>query len=124
MSNLMAVLLDGVAQLEFDRDKPLPPQQQLYLDKMDEKMDEGIDMDGEWLDQPSSGQRAQFVAANLANALLESNEAMVAAMCSYLALRQADLKQVKIQQLEGGLSIDLDYEEEYRKQVGVSFQHH
>ena len=41
MDNIMAVTLNGVAQLEYNRDKALPPQQELYLDKMD--LDQFID---------------------------------------------------------------------------------
>ena len=33
MSNILAVLLDGVAQLEYNRDQQLPPHQALYLEK-------------------------------------------------------------------------------------------
>ena len=34
MSNIMAVLLDGIAQLEYDRDRPLPVHQAAYLEKI------------------------------------------------------------------------------------------
>lgn len=124
MPEMMAVLLDGVAQLEYDHAKQLPPHQELYLDKMDEKMDEGIDLDGEWIASPATGQRAQFVAANLAAALQNGDESMAAAMCTYLANRQPDLLQVKIENVEGGISIDLDYETAYKKQVAVDFKMH
>lgn len=124
MNTTMAVILDGVAQLEFDRQKPLPAHQALYLRKMDEKMDQGIDLHGEWVDSPASGERAQFVAANLAGALKQGNADMAAAMCSYLAVRQPDLLQVKIHTREEGMEIDLDYENPYRKQVSVSFTSH
>jgi hypothetical protein len=31
MSHIMAVLLNGLAELEYDRDKPLPDYQAIYL---------------------------------------------------------------------------------------------
>ena len=37
MSNIMAVLLNGIAQLEYDRNTELPDHQAVYLEKMDEK---------------------------------------------------------------------------------------
>ncbi len=46
---------------------------------------------------------------------------MAAAMCSYLAIRLPELKQVKIKDDEGEVSIELIFDEEYRKQVAVGF---
>ncbi len=119
---LLVVLLDGSPELEYDRNTPLPPQQALYLDKMDEKMDQGIEIGEEFIPEPDAGAKAKFVAANLATAMLQDNDAMIAAMCSYLATRQRDLKQVQIQQGEQGLEIELDYENVYSKPVQVEFK--
>ena len=58
MSNIMAVLLNGIAQLEYNRDTPLPVHQAAYLDKMDRKMDAGIDIGGETVHNPDINQRA------------------------------------------------------------------
>lgn len=124
MSNMMAVFLNGIAQLEYDRSKPLPDHQALYLDKMDEKMAEGIQIGDELVREPDENQRAQYVAANLLHAINSDNEPMVAAMCSYLAVRLPDLKQVKIEEKDGHVSIDFDYETEYGKQVAVEFKIH
>ena len=124
MAEMMVMILDGVAQLEFDRDRPLPAQQALYLDKMDARMDDGIELDDERVAAPDSGQRARFVAANLVAALQAGDESMAAAMCSYLAVRQADLLQLKVTRVDGGISIEFDYENPYRKQVAVDFKMH
>jgi hypothetical protein len=124
MSNIMAVFLNGIAQLEYDRSKPLPDQQELYLDKMDEKMAEGIQIGDQLVKQPDDNERAQYVAANMVHAIKSDNEAMVAAMCSYLAVRIPDLKQVKIEDKEGNVAIEFDYENEYGKQVAVEFKLH
>lgn len=122
MSNIMAVLLNGIAQLEYDRDKALPPQQELYLDKMDQKMDLGIENGDTFIPDPDLNQRAQFVAGNLAHAILSDQEATAAALCSYLANRLPELKQVKITQSgddNSELSIELVFDEEYQKQISV-----
>jgi hypothetical protein len=122
MNNLMAVLWNGIAQIEYDRQKPLPDYQGAYLDKMDRKMEAGIDMDGRVVEQPDLGQRAQFIAANLAHAILGNDEPMAAAMCTWLAQRMTDLQQVKISQAEGQeLTIELVFDEPYVKQVPVQF---
>jgi len=121
MTNIMAVLLNGIAQLEYDRDRLLPDHQALYLDKMDEKMDEGIQMGEATIQNPDLNQRAQYAAANLAHAIKTDDESMAAAMCSYLAIRLPELKQIKIEDNDGEVSIEMVFDEDYRKQVAVQF---
>ena len=119
--NMMAVFLNGIAQLEYDRDKLMPDHQAAYLDKMDTRMDAGIFLDGETIMNPDQNQRTRFAAANLASALQSADESVAAAMCSYLAIRLPELKQVKIDDNEGEITIELIFDEEYRKQVAVEF---
>ena len=123
MNDVMAVLLNGIAQLEYDRRKTLPDHQALYLDKMDEKMDQGINVGDRIIDSPDLQQRAQFIAANLEHAIKDNQEAMAASLCSYLAMRLPDLKQVKIDEQPDGVSIELVFDEAYQKQVPVQFIH-
>ncbi|WPL19815.1 hypothetical protein Thiowin_04960 [Thiorhodovibrio winogradskyi] len=119
---LMAVTLNGIAQLEYDRAKVLADYQGAYLAKMDERMNaEGIVIDGRHLLAPDLGQKAQFIAANLTEAITTNNEAMAAAMCSWLATRMPDLKQVKIREQDGGYEIHLDFSEAYVKQHPIRF---
>ncbi len=120
MSSMMAVLLNGVAQIEYDRSQALPDYQGAYLDKMDRKMEaEGIDIDGERVETPALAQKAQFVAANLANAIVTNDEAQVAAMTTWLAVRLPELKQVKLREEDGGFAIELDFDQAYVKQHPV-----
>jgi len=123
MSNIMAVLLDGIAQLEYDRDKPLPVHQAAYLDKMDAKMDQGILVGEEMIQSPDINQRAQFVAGNLVHAFNTNDDQLAGAMCSWLALRLPELQQVRIQTDAGEVAIELVFDEAYRKQVAVDFIH-
>ena len=124
MSNMMAVLINEVAQLEYDRDKPLTDYQNTYLEKMDQQMDEGIQIDGELLKGPDLNQKIQFVAGNMLSAMKSENEGMTSALCTYLATRLPDLKQVKITEKDDEISIDLVFDEEYKGQVAVSFTSH
>jgi hypothetical protein len=109
MNNIMAVFLNGIAQLEYDRDKLLPDHQAAYLDKMDTKMDAGILIGHETIKDPDQDQRTR------------EDEATAAAMCSYLAIRLPELKQVMIEEEEGEISIQFIFDEPYRKQVAVEF---
>ena len=123
MSNIMAVLLNGVAQLEYDRDKPLPDHQELYLDKMDTRMDEGILIGDTQIENPDINQRAQFVAANLVHAIKNDQEPVAASMCTYLANRLPELKQVRIDDSNDEVTVNLVFDEDYKKQVAVQFTH-
>ena len=124
MSNIMAVLINSIAQLEYDRDKPLTDYQLTYLEKMDEKMDQGIIIDGETIDSPELSQKVQFVVANMLSAMKEDNEGVTSSLCTYLAVRLPELKQIKINEESEGVSIDMVYDEEYKGQTSVSFTTH
>ena len=72
---------------------------------------------------PDQQQRAQFVAFTLLTAIGQDNEAVIAAMNSYLATRYPDLKQVKADTDEASKKVmfDLIFDEEHKNQVKVSF---
>jgi hypothetical protein len=121
MSHIMAVILNGLAELEYDREKPLPDYQAVYLDRMDTRMDAGIRIGEESIVNPDRNQRAQFIAANLLHAIRNNDEPLAAALCSYLAVRLPELQQVRIEEDQQDVTIELIFDEEYRKQVAVPF---
>ena len=121
MNTLFAVLLNGIAQIEYDRNKPLPAHQAAYLDKMDRKMDAGIQIDNTTIENPDLNQRAQFIAANLLATMKSNDEEMTAALCTWLANRLPDLQQLRIEEDGDRGSIDLVFDEAYEKQAAVSF---
>jgi len=88
---------------------------------MDSKMDTGIVIGNETVTNPKLEQRTQFAAANLLHALKTDDPSMAAAMCSYLAIRMPDLKQVLIEDNAGQVSIEFVFDEEYKRQVVVNF---
>jgi hypothetical protein len=121
MKTIFAVLLNGIAQIEYDRNKPLPDYQAAYLDKMDKKMDAGILIDNTMIEHPDLNQRAQFVAANLHATMKSNDEEMTAALCTWLANRLPDLEQLRFEEDGDRVSIDLVFDEAYQKQTAVSF---
>ena len=123
MSDSMVVLVNGEALFEYDRTKSLPEHQRQYLDRMDEKMDAGIMLGDENIVNPDQQQKAQFVAFTLISAIQDDNEAIIAAMNSYLAVRYPDLKQIKADTDEDGKKVmfDLIFDQEHKNQVKVSF---
>jgi len=120
--SILQVFVNDQSQIEYDRSKPLPPKQVEYLDKMDTEMNSGFELAGEKIAEPDLLQRAQFVAGYLAQALFGENDQMIAASCSWLAVRLPDLKQVKIIEDDNQISIDLVFDEERVNQVKVDLQ--
>ncbi len=121
MSNLMAVLMNGVAQLEYDRDDDLPIFHMAYLRKMDKKMDKGIMLDGKKIQDPDREQRARFVALELYGAMKNNNLALSQACTTWLAENLPELKQVRFSDGEGGVKVELVFTEDYVPQRAVSF---
>ena len=80
MSDMMIVLVNGEALIEYDRSRPLSGKQQEYLDLMDQKMDTGIKLGSEMVVTPSQQQRAQYVAFTLLSGINQDDEAVIAAM--------------------------------------------
>lgn len=117
----MAVLLNGVAQIEYDRRRPLPAYQAAFLERMDRKLAAGIDLDGAPVVDPDLGQRARFVAANLVHAIRTGNEAQAAAFTTWLATRLTDLEQVKIREQGADFVIALVFDEPYVRQFPIRF---
>ena len=120
----MAVLLNGVAQLEYDRNKPLTDYQQTYLSNMNDRMDEGIELDGEVIKNPDDNQKSQFIVANLLGAMKEDNAGLTSALCTYLADSMPELQQLKIDENEGEVSIEFVFDEGYKGQAAVEFTKH
>lgn len=121
MSEKLVVMLNGVSQIEYDRSGTLPDRQREYLDRLDQQLDRGVELNGEHVEQPDRIQRAQFVAVHMIHAIKSENEPLAAATCSYLADRLPDLKQVKADEDGEEISIDLVFDEQPVNQVQVRF---
>lgn len=115
MNRLLAVLVDDTVQMEFDHGLEVPQRQLEYLDDMDRRMDDGISVEGGLLTDPDIEARVKFVAQNMAMALLQGNDQLAAAMCTWLGVRRPELQQVKITSGALGATVDLDYETPYEK---------
>lgn len=121
MSDTLVVALDGVSQLEYVRATPLQDAQRQYLDRLDTRMDGGIELGGRRIETPDPLQRAQFIALQLLQAVQDGNEAVAAASCAYLANRIPDLKQIRATTRGGLLAFDLVFDRAYAKEVKVEF---
>lgn len=117
----LTVVLDGESQLEYDRAATLAEDQFRYLERMDERMDQGIELDGGTLGAPDPLQRARFVAQQLMQAVQEGNEGLAAATCTWLAVRVPELRQVRAVRRDDGLAIDLVFDRDYAPELKLNF---
>ena len=65
--------------------------------------------------------RIQLIAGNLLSAMKSNDEETSAALCTWLANRLPDLKQVKMVEDGDQVTIDLVFDEQYEKQAAVTF---
>lgn len=119
MADQLVIVFNGEAQMHYDRGKPLPDHQRRFLDKMDAELQQGISINGQYVENPQLPQRAQFAALNLIQAIESNEEQKAAAMCAYLAVFLPDLKQVKAEQNAEGIFIDLVFDQDFVKEVKV-----
>lgn len=115
------VIVNDQPLLHFDRGKPLSDKQQEYLDKLDEKFDAGIELQGEWLEQPDLEQRARWMALAMMEGILYQEDEKAAASLAWLGTRLPDLKQVKAIVDENGARFDLIFDREYQPHQVVHF---
>jgi hypothetical protein len=121
MSSILAVVVNDQLTLKYERDKELPEHQQAYLDKLDAKFEQGIELDGEFVPQPVLEERARYMALSLMEGILYQEDARAAVSLAWLATRLPDLKQVKAHVDQDGTRFDLVFDEEYRYTAEVSF---
>ena len=115
-SNILYVIVNDEPVLEFDRGKPVPGHQRQYLDNMDSQMDQGIQLGSDFIEKPNALQRSQFVANSLINHILKDEYSVAIAMCTYLAKRMPDLKQIKCKgEDDKELSIELVFDRGYEQ---------
>lgn len=117
----LTVVMNGQSMIEYDRHKPLASRQRLFLDHMDRDMDAGFSLDGKLETSPDLLARARFVANSLVEALVAENESVAAATCAYLALRLPELKQVRVDEKDGQMHIDLVFDKPHVSAQTVHF---
>lgn len=114
--NLLHAVVNGTPVLEFDRGQPIPGHQRQYIDSMDVKMEaEGLMVNGQHIASPNAIQKAQYVANSMVNALFQENYSLAMAMCTYLAKKIPDLKQIKAEgDIDSDMSIELVFDRDYQ----------
>lgn len=109
------IIINDTAILEYDRNKSIPDEQQHYLNQMDEKMNSGITLGNDKIEDPNTLQRAQYIANSLISALFREDYNLGMAMCTYLANRIPDLQQVKAIGEKEDISVEFVFDRSLEK---------
>ncbi len=117
----LAIVVNDQLTLDYDRNKPLDAEQQAYLDKLDQKFDQGIELQGEYLEQPDIQQRARYMALSMMEGIIYQEDAKAAVSVAWLATRLPDLKQVVAIVDKDGTQFELVFDREYKPHQVVSF---
>ncbi len=119
--SMLAVVVNDQLMLEYNRDIPLDDNKLNYINSLDKKFDQGIELEGEKLSNPNVQQRAQFISLSLMEGIMYKDDKMASASLAWLALRLPDLKQVVAQVDHNGTKFELVFDREYKPHVDVQF---
>ncbi len=118
---ILAIVVNDQLTLQYDREKKLPEKQVQYLQKLDAKFDQGIELQGEKLEKPNIEQMARFMALSLLEGIIYREDGKAAASMAWLATRLPDLKQVVAVVGEEGTKFELVFDREYKPHQVVDF---
>lgn len=119
--NMLAIVINDQLTLQYDRNRPLLEKQQQYLFKLDNKFEQGIELQGEKVDHPDIQQKAKFMALSLMEGIMYKEDAKAAVSMAWLATRLPDLKQVKAIVDKNGTQFELIFDREYQPYQVVDF---
>ncbi len=120
-SSPFVVTLNSVKTLEYFRERVLTDKQQHDLLAADKKLNKGIHLAGEFIENPTDQDKAIFMANLIVNALNNDDDATIALACSFLATRYVHLKQLKITNHEDRVSIELINDQLYAEPIPIKF---
>ena len=120
--SILAVVINDQLTLQYDRSKELPEHQQQYLQRLDEKFSQGIELQGEKLDKPDIQQRARYMSLSLMEGIMYQEDDKAAVSMAWLATRLPDLKQIKAIVDDKGTQFDLIFDREYQPHQVVDFK--
>lgn len=119
--SVLAIVINDQLTLQFDRSKQLPENQQQYLDKLDDKFKQGIELQGEKIENPDIQQIARYMSLILMESIMYQEDDKAAVSMAWLATRLPDLKQVKAIVDDKGTQFDLISDSEYKPHKVVNF---
>jgi len=89
------------------KEKRIPGRLLRHLDEMEQDMQKGINLGGQWVQSPSELQKLQYVALVLFDSLQAKNSNLVNITSSYLSDRNKSLTEINIIQQDDQFILNL-----------------
>jgi hypothetical protein len=110
VSRTLDIFVNERRVFSFERSAGVPGRQRRFFEQMDRDMDDGIQLDDEWICEPDVRQRTYFVVAELLRALDRGNQALAATLCAYLVTRLPQLNAVYGINDGQDVTVELDFD--------------
>ena len=98
----VVVLIDGTLELYWDRAVAMTPTQREAVARLEEKLQEGFDVDGVRYDRPDSLKRTQLAASLIPQALQRGDDSLAATALALTCTSLPDLKQIQYRRRQDG----------------------
>lgn len=109
MDKTLEIIQDGESLLRFECGATLAALQRRQLDQLDLRLDQGFELDGEWIARPDRDQRMRFVIGQLLPVLQRGEAAAVRGLCTWLGQRVPELSAIRIHTRAEELEVELEY---------------
>jgi len=104
---MLQLVVNGETVVEYEPQARLPGHIRDFLARMDADMDDGFSLAGQVVEQPDDLQRVHFVAIQLFQSFMRENHRLRAASCAWLCQRMPQLREVKVEDSEEEISLEL-----------------
>ena len=108
MNALLILYVDGEAALEVARGSTIPGQLRALFARLDADMDDGVELDGNWIPAPNDRQRRSFVVQQLLGAVIAGRQDFCRSLLIYLAFHWPELRAVRVRRVAGGWDVELE----------------
>lgn len=108
MTRTLEIIQDGASLLRFQCGATLPALQRRQLAQLDLRLDQGFELDGEWIARPDRDQRMHFVIGQLLHALRRGEVPAVRGLCTWLGQRVPELSAIRIHTRAEELEVELE----------------
>ena len=117
----LVIVINSKKEFEYFRDRSLNDKQLRDIEKVELKLNQGIQLGSNFIQNPSDSDKALFLAMQLISSIEQNDDQKIALICAYLATRYPQLKQIKISRRDDDLSIELINDKTFIDQTPIKF---
>lgn len=104
---VISFVINGKQRYEFERPARVPGVLQARVQLLEQKLNEGLDVDGYLVSDPGREQKIQFILPRLLLALEKGDRELLETLCTWLAEAAPTLSKVNVTDSNGQLDVEL-----------------